>query len=46
MTCRKCKKIGRIATFCDNDKVLNTNVHDGETHVTNEETVLEFMVTY
>jgi hypothetical protein len=44
MTCRKCKKVGHIATFCENEKVSNTNVQDGETHVTNEEAVLELMV--
>jgi hypothetical protein len=44
MTCRKCKKVGSIATFCENEKVSNTNVQDGETHVTNEEAVLELMV--
>jgi hypothetical protein len=45
MTRRKCKKVGHITTFCDNEKVSNTNVQDGETHVTNEEAVLELMVT-
>jgi hypothetical protein len=35
MTCRKCKKVG---------KVSNTNVQDEETHVTNKEAVLELMV--
>jgi hypothetical protein len=44
MTCRKCKKIGHIATFCENEKASNTNVQDGEAHVTNEEDVLELMV--
>jgi hypothetical protein len=44
MTCRKCKKIGHITTFCENEKVSKTNVQDGEAHVTNEEAVLEFMV--
>jgi hypothetical protein len=44
MTCRKCKKIGHIATFCENEKVSSTNVQDGEAHDANEETVLELMV--
>jgi hypothetical protein len=44
MTCRKCKKVGHIATFCENEKVSNTNVQDGETHATNEEAVLDLMV--
>jgi hypothetical protein len=44
MTCRKCQKVGHIATFCENEKVSNTNVQDAETHVTNEEAVLELMV--
>jgi hypothetical protein len=35
MTCRKCQKVGHIATFCENEQVSNTNVQDGETHVTN-----------
>jgi hypothetical protein len=45
MTCCKCKKVGHITTFCENQKVSNTNVQDGETHVTNEEDVLELTVT-
>jgi hypothetical protein len=36
MTCRKCKKIGHIATFCENEKVSSTNVQDGEAHDANE----------
>jgi hypothetical protein len=35
---------GHITTFCENEKVSNTNVQDGETHVTNEDVVLELMV--
>jgi hypothetical protein len=26
MTCRKCQKVGHITTFCDNEKVSNTNM--------------------
>jgi hypothetical protein len=44
MTCCKCKKVGHIATFCENEKVSNKNVQDGETHVTSEYAVLELMV--
>jgi hypothetical protein len=44
MTCRKCQKVGHITTFCENEKVSNTNIQDGDTHVTNEEDVLELMV--
>jgi hypothetical protein len=44
MTCRKCHKVGHITTFCENEKVSNTNFQDGEMHVTNEEVVLELMV--
>jgi hypothetical protein len=44
MTCRKCQKVGHIATFCENEKVLNTNVQGGETHVTKEDAVFELMV--
>jgi hypothetical protein len=44
MTCRKCQRVGHITTLCENEKVSNTNVKDGETHVTNEDAVLEFMV--
>jgi hypothetical protein len=44
MTCRKCQKVGHIATFCENEKVSITNVQYGETHVTNEEAVMELMV--
>jgi hypothetical protein len=44
MTYRKCKKVGHITCFCENEKVSNTNIQDGETHVTNEEAVLELMV--
>jgi hypothetical protein len=43
-TCRKCKKVGHITTFCENEKVSDTNVQDGETHFMNEEAVLDFMV--
>jgi hypothetical protein len=43
-TCRKCKKRGHIATFCDNEKVSSTNVQDGEARDANEEDVLELMV--
>jgi hypothetical protein len=46
MTCRKCQKVGHIATFCENEKVSNTNFQDAETHVTNEEAVLELMISY
>jgi hypothetical protein len=46
MTFRKCQKVGHITTFCENEKVSNTNVQDAKTHVTNEEAVLEFMVAY
>jgi hypothetical protein len=45
MTCRNCKKIGHIKTFCKTEKVSNTNVQDGEVHVTNEEALLELMVS-
>jgi tryptophan synthase beta subunit len=45
MRCRKCQNVGHIATFCENEKVSIKNVQDGETHVTNEEAVFEFMVT-
>jgi hypothetical protein len=31
MTCRKCLKVGHIATFCENEKVSNTKMQDGET---------------
>jgi hypothetical protein len=44
MTCRKCQKVGHIITFCENEKVSNTNVQEGVTHVTNEDAVLELMV--
>jgi hypothetical protein len=44
LTCRKCQKVGHITTFCETEKVSNINVQDGETHVTNEEAVLELMV--
>jgi hypothetical protein len=42
--CRKCLKVGHIATFCENEKVSHTNMQDGETQVTNEDAVLESMV--
>jgi hypothetical protein len=29
MTCRKCQKVGHIATCCENEKVSNRNVQDG-----------------
>jgi hypothetical protein len=44
MTCRKCLKVGNIATFCENEKVSHTNVQDGETQVKNEDAVLELIV--
>jgi hypothetical protein len=44
MACRKCQKVGHITTFCENEKVSNTNVQDGDIYVTNEEAVLELMV--
>jgi hypothetical protein len=44
MTCRKCQKVGHITTFCENEKVSNTNVQDGETHVMNEYALLKLMV--
>jgi hypothetical protein len=44
MTYRKCKKVGHITTFCENEKVSNTNIQDGERNVTNEEAVLELLV--
>jgi hypothetical protein len=44
MTCRKCQKVGHIATFCENEKVLNTNAQDGETHVMKEDTILKLMI--
>jgi hypothetical protein len=44
MTCRKCQKVGHITTFCENEKVSNTNVQDGESHVTNVDAVLKLMV--
>jgi hypothetical protein len=34
-----------IATFCENEKVSHTNVQFGETQVTNEDAVLELIVT-
>jgi hypothetical protein len=44
MTCHKCLKVGKIATFCENEKVSHKNVQDGETQVTNEDAVLELIV--
>jgi hypothetical protein len=44
MTCLKCKKIGHITTFCENEKVSSMDVQDGEAHAANEEAVLELMV--
>ena len=32
MTCRTCNKKGHIASFCDDEKVSDTNVQDGEVH--------------
>jgi hypothetical protein len=46
MTRHKCQKVGHIATFCENEKLSNTNVQDEETQVTIEEAVLELMVAY
>jgi hypothetical protein len=43
MTCRKCLKVGHIATFCENKKVSHTNVQEGETQVTNKDAVLELI---
>jgi hypothetical protein len=46
MTCRICKKIGHISTFCENERVSNykvstANVQDAEVH---EEAVQELLV--
>jgi hypothetical protein len=44
MICRNFQKAGHMVTFCENEKVSITKVQDVETHVTNEEAVLELMV--
>jgi hypothetical protein len=45
MTCRKCLKVGHIATFCENEKISHTNVQNGETQVTNKDAVLKLIVS-
>jgi hypothetical protein len=32
MTCRNCNKKGHIASFCEDNKVADTNVQDGDVH--------------
>jgi hypothetical protein len=44
MAYHKCLKVRHLAIFCENEKVSHTNVKDGETQVTKEDAVLEFMV--
>jgi hypothetical protein len=44
MTCRKCLKVGHIATFCEIEKLSHTNVQDGETQVMNEYAVLKLIL--
>jgi hypothetical protein len=36
MTCRNCNTVGHIASFCENNKVIATNVQVADTDVPND----------